>query len=175
LRLLFRVGGVRERVILLVLLLGALSACGGHPSPQSSPTPAANVGLGNRQSSSAAAPFQVRDVAQATFQTPSKNITCDLSSDQVRCDIDKHDWAPPSKPSDCQLEWGRGVYVDGTAVAGFMCAGDTLSGSATLVLEYGTGLRSGDFLCDSESAAIRCDNEQTGHGFTLFIQDYNLF
>jgi hypothetical protein len=160
-------------VILLIVLMGAVSACGGHPS-SSPPTPAANAGLGDRQSPPPAA-LQVRDVAQATFQTPSKNITCDLSAAQVRCDIDKHDWAAPSKPSSCQLGWGRGVYVDSSAVAAFMCAGDTLSGSATLVLEYGTGLRSGDFVCDSESSAIRCDNEQTGHGFTLAIQNYNLF
>jgi hypothetical protein len=174
LRPLPRVGGVRVRVILLVVLVGALSACGGRPSPAPSPTPAANAGLGDRRSPAPAA-LQVREVEQATFQTPSKNITCDLSAAQVRCDIDRHDWAVPAKPASCQLGWGHGVYVDASAVAGFMCAGDTLSGSATLVLEYGTGLRSGDFLCDSESSAIRCDNEQTGHGFTLAVQDYNLF
>lgn len=164
---------MRVRVSVLVLLLGTLSACGDRPS--SGQAPAANAGLGDRQSSAPAAPIPIRDVSQATFQTPSKNITCDLSAAQVRCDINKHDWAAPSKPSSCTLGWGHGVYVDKSAVAAFQCAGDTLMGSATLVLEYGTGLRSGDFVCDSESSAIRCDNEQTGHGFTLAIEDYNLY
>jgi hypothetical protein len=165
---------VRVRVILLILLTGALSACGASGRPSPSPTRAANVGLGNRQPS-AGPSLVVRKVEQATFQTPSKNITCDLSADQVRCDIAKRNWSAPSKPASCDLAWGNGVYVDKSAVADFMCAGDTLAGSATLVLEYGSGLRSGDFLCDSESAAIRCENEHTGHGFTLAIEDYNLF
>jgi uncharacterized protein DUF6636 len=167
--------------MLLLLLIGVLSACGrpgdnagGATGPRNSPTPAANAGLGDRQSTPAAA-LRVRDVEQATFQTPSKNITCDLSTEQVRCDIDKHNWAPSAKPASCRLDWGHGLYVDKSGVADFLCAGDTLKGSATEVLEYGSGLRAGDFLCDSESSAIRCDNEQTGHGFTLAVEDYNLF
>ncbi len=168
---------MRVRVIFLIFLVGLLSACsssGGGGRPRTSSSPAANAGLGDRQTSSAA-PFSVRDVERASFQTPSKNITCDLTAAQVRCDIAKRDWTATAKPGSCRLDWGNGVYVGGSAVAGFMCAGDTLMGSASLVLEYGTGLRSGDFVCDSESSAIRCDNEQTGHGFTLSIQDYYFY
>jgi hypothetical protein len=165
-------------VTLLIFLAGLLSACGssGGGGRASSPTPppSANAGLGNRLPSPAA-PLTVRDVDQATFQTPSKNITCDLSADQVRCDIAKRDWTAPAKPGSCRLDWGNGVHVGKSAVADFTCAGDTLMGSATLVLQYGSGLRSGDFLCDSESSAIRCDDEQTGHGFILAIQDYHLY
>lgn len=165
---------MRVRVTLLILLVGLLSACDSSGGGRPAASPAANAGLGDRQSSSAA-PFTVRDVERASFQTPSKNIACDLSADEVRCDIAKRDWTAPAKPGSCRLDWGNGVHVGKSAVADFMCAGDTLMGSASLVLEYGTGLRSGDFVCDSESSAIRCDNEQTGHGFTLAIQDYHLY
>ena len=110
-----------------------------------------------------------------SFLTPSKNIGCDLRAATVRCDIGHKSWTPPPKPADCRLDWGNGVYLDKTKVANFTCAGDTLLGAPAVVLAYGSAVRAGDFLCDSEVAALHCENEKTGHGFTLSVQDYNLF
>jgi len=113
-------------------------------------------------------------VDEAIFRTPSKNIACALTSKSVRCDIVNKSWQPPPKPADCQLDWGFGVFLE-NGQAGFLCAGDTVAGAATTTLAYGNALRSGVLLCDSESVALRCVDEKTGHGFTLAVAQYTLF
>jgi hypothetical protein len=158
-----------------LLLLGAMSACMGPDGPRAAATtPAANAGFGDRATPTPTA-GDVRSVDRLRFLTPSTNIGCDLTTKTVRCDIGRKEWAPPPKPGDCSLGWGNGVYVDDGKVADFICAGDTLLGSGPVVLAYGHAVRAGDFLCDSESVAMHCTNEKTGHGFTLSAQDYHLF
>ena len=113
-------------------------------------------------------------VEQANFQTPSKNITCALTVSSVRCDIVQRDWQPPTKPASCQLDWGNGVYLD-NGKADFICAGDTVVGTATMVLRYGSSLQAGNVQCDSRNAALRCIDKKSQHGFTLAVADYALF
>jgi Family of unknown function (DUF6636) len=107
--------------------------------------------------------------------TPSRNIGCDLSAIGVRCDIGRGDWTAPAKPADCDWDWGGGVYLERANRAVLTCASDSLLGATKDILPYGRALRAGDFLCYSESAAMRCTNQRTGHGFTLSVQDYKLF
>ena len=151
-----------------LVLVGALAGCslpGSSPSsPPSSGTPSARTGLG----------AAVRVVDRANFQSPSRNITCDLTLDSARCEIVKRNWKPPSRPADCQLAWGQGmILADGKA--NFACAGDTVIGTATSVLPYGESLRAGRVQCDSGNAAMRCIDQKSQHGFTLSVEDYNLF
>jgi hypothetical protein len=158
-----------------LLLLGAMSACTGSDAEQPArSTPAASAGLGNRATAPATA-AGVREVDELIFLTPSKNIGCDLQAATVRCDIDRRSWTAPPKPADCPLDWGNGVHLDKDKAASFLCAGDSLLGATRVVLAYGAAVRAGDLLCDSEVAALRCENEKTGHGFTLSVQDYDLF
>jgi len=42
-------------------------------------------------------------------------------------------------------------------------------------LAYGESVRAGDFTCRSDKAAMRCENTESGHGFTLAIEQYHLF
>jgi hypothetical protein len=158
-----------------LLLLGALSACTGSGDEQSARSaPAASAGLGSRATPQAAA-AGVRRVDELIFLTPSKNVGCDLRAATVRCDIGRKSWTPPPKPADCPLDWGNGVYLDRTKVATVSCVGDSLLGATSVVLGYGEAVRAGDILCDSEVAALHCESEKTGHGFTLSVQDYHLF
>jgi len=162
--------------LVVLLLVGAMSAC---TEPDDQPgtrlSRAASAGLGDRATPApTAAAADVREVARLAFVTPSHNIGCDLTTTTVRCDIGRKSWAPPSKPADCALGWGNGVVVDHGQAADFICAGDTLLGGASVVLAYGHAVRAGDFLCDSELVALHCENEKTGHGFTLSVQDYHL-
>jgi uncharacterized protein DUF6636 len=165
----------RFRLPVALLLLGALSACtGSDDKPSARSTPAASAGLGSRATAPATA-LAVRRVDQLIFLTPSKNIGCDLQAETVRCDIGRKSWPPPPKPADCPLDWGNGVHLDKTKVANFICAGDSLLGATSVVLAYGEAVQAGDFRCDSEVTALHCENEKTGHGFTLSVQDYDLF
>ncbi|MGX6604182.1 DUF6636 domain-containing protein [Micromonosporaceae bacterium Da 78-11] len=173
LRSLFLPPTVRLAALALVGML-AVGGCGdAEPTPAGS-TPATHVGLGGPSVAPLLPSIAVRDVDQATFRTPSKNITCSLNRGSIRCDITRKTWSPPPKPGDCQLDWGNGLYIDAGAT-GFTCAGDALAGSADRTLEYGTALRAGDLRCDSESSALTCTDGKSGHGFTLAIAEYNFF
>ena len=156
--------------VLAVALIGVLAGCtsssGRTPSPSSS-APAAHAGLGGPSGA-------VTVVDEAYFRTPSKNIVCALTTTSVRCDIIRKDWQPPPKPADCELDWGFGMHID-NGKAGFLCAGDSVIGTAKTTLEYGHALRAGDLLCDSESSSLRCSDGKSGHGFALAVAQYTLF
>lgn len=159
-------------VALLSLAVAACSSGGGTSSspPSSSSVPSTHAGFGGR-ATSAAAPVVVDEVF---FQTPSKNIICDLSASAVRCDIVHKSWSPPAKPSSCELDWGNGMSIS-AGTAGFTCTGDTLIGTASEILGYGQADRSGSVLCTSESSGLTCKDEKTGRGFTLAVTRYSLF
>ncbi|GAA3337868.1 hypothetical protein GCM10020358_15810 [Amorphoplanes nipponensis] len=115
-----------------------------------------------------------KEVSAANFVSPSGNIGCYLDDDGARCDIVRRNWQPPPAPADCDLDWGGGVAVARTGEASFTCAGDTVLGGKE-ILAYGKALRAGDFTCSSDSRAMRCESGKSGHGFTLAIEQYNLF
>jgi hypothetical protein len=165
------------------VLVGALAGCSLSSSPSGTPaagassspvtTPSARTGLGAASSPVAPSPV-VTVVKDANFQSPSKNITCVLTTSAVRCDIIRKTWTAPTRPASCQLDWGNGMYLN-EGEAGFVCAGDTVVGTATMVLPYGTSLQAGNVRCDSGNAALRCMDNSSQHGFTLAVADYNLF
>ncbi|MFF5293396.1 DUF6636 domain-containing protein [Paractinoplanes globisporus] len=157
---------------LAFVALGACSSPDSSSSRPPSPLPAASAGFGGPADSAATLTFS--DVDEVFFQTPSKNIFCSLTASAVRCDIIRKTWTPPSKPADCELDWGNGMYID-DGKAGFTCTGDTLIGSATATLEYGKGYRSGSVQCASESTGLTCKDEKSGRGFTLAVARYGIF
>ena len=155
----------------LAAVLAGCSGSGDGAGP-SAPPAAANAGLG----AAPAAPSVnvTKKVTEAAFRTPSQNIGCYLTAEAARCDIVKKSWDPPPKPADCELDWGNGISVYQEQEAAFTCAGDTVLGAGD-VLDYGRSLQAGEFVCDSSSAAMRCSNVSSGHGFTLSVQQYQLF
>jgi hypothetical protein len=162
-----------------MLILGLASAgCSGSRGAggraTAPPSAAANVGLGAAPALLTPSANVTKKVTEANFQTPSKNIGCYLSVEAARCDIVKKGWTPPPKPADCELDWGNGVSVGQDGAATITCAGDTVLGART-ELGYGQSLQAGDFVCDSSSAAMRCSNVASGHGFALSMQQYDLF
>jgi hypothetical protein len=162
------------RGLFALALLGVLTACtptdAPTPPPSSPPSPSAKAGFGGP----GRAPGPPREVDEAMFRTPSRNISCALTKSAVRCDIVRKTWEPPAKPADCELDWGNGLVIsDGSAT--ITCAGDSLAGVSASTLEYGEALRSGTVRCDSESTSLSCEDEKTGHGFTLASSRYTLF
>jgi hypothetical protein len=106
------------------------------------------------------------------FHTPDGNIGCSLSFGRgsygggARCDIAKHRWRAPRKPSYCELDWGEGLAVDAHGRAGFVCAGDTTLHQGR-VLAAGRALAVGPYRCENLGAAVRCVNRRNGHGFKI--------
>jgi hypothetical protein len=101
-----------------------------------------------------------------TFQSPSKNVGCVMTTAFARCDIRTRDWKPPKKPESCDLDWGQGVNIDATGKGVFICAGDTTLGQGKK-LAYGKSITRGRFTCKSLATGMRCVNTRNKHGYLL--------
>jgi hypothetical protein len=170
-------GGLCGALLLAAALTGCSASSSDTPGPRSSDTPgpreaatpvATNAAFGDAPRATAT------EVTDANFVSPSGNIGCYLDKSGARCDIVRKNWEPPPAPGDCDLDWGTGLSVYRAEKARFTCAGDTVLGGKDK-LAYGKSLRAGDFTCSSDSRAMRCENTESGHGFTLAIEQYNLF
>ena len=110
------------------------------------------------------------------FHLPSGNIACGMGPDDyARCEVRNATFSPPPKPADCQLDWGSAVGVEGSAEGAFICHGDTVQNPDAPVLGYGESSVVGPIRCDSSAAGVKCENTETGHGFTLAKKKYQTF
>jgi hypothetical protein len=125
-----------------------------------------------------AAPGADTVVTEATpFSSPSGNIGCVIEPLFVRCDIAERDWDPPQAPADCELDYGQGLTVEAGGAADLVCAGDTTVGAAGAdsALAYGQSIAAGLLRCESRRSGIRCRDIETGRGFALSREGYELF
>ena len=108
------------------------------------------------------------------FTSPSGNIGCYIDRKNVRCDISERSWEPPKAPKDCELDYGQGIELTAGAEPGFVCAGDTALGGGE-ELAYGDSISSGLLRCESEESGMTCTDSETGRGFTISQESYELF
>ena len=108
------------------------------------------------------------------FSSPTGNIGCYIEPIEVRCDIAERAWSPPPAPPRCELDFGQGIALVAGARARFVCAGDTTLGPERK-LDYGTSIAAGLLRCESSEQGIRCEDTETGRGFLLARQRYELF
>ena len=108
------------------------------------------------------------------FTSPSGNIGCYIDRKSVRCDIAERDWEPPTAPADCQLDYGQGIQLTAGAAPDFVCAGDTALGGGD-ELPYGDSIAAGLLRCESEESGMTCTDSETGRGFTIAKESYDLF
>ena len=127
-------------------------------------SPGATNGEGNRPT-----------VEYPYFETPSGNIACSISESHARCEIRQKTWNPGPAPSDCNLDWGYGLIVEGESEGRVLCAGDTVRTNDAPTLQYGTATQTGSFVCSSEESGVTCTNNETGHGFEISRDSYDRF
>lgn len=120
-----------------------------------------------------AAPANAED-GFVDFTSPSGNVGCVLDVDYVRCDIAERDWAPPPRPVDCEFDYGQGIALAPGEPAAFVCAGDTTLGGSN-VLAYGQSISRGAVSCTSAESGMSCRDADSGRGFSLSRQVYQLF
>ena len=108
------------------------------------------------------------------FSSPTGNIGCYIDRKSVRCDIGDRDWEPPRAPKSCDLDWGQGIELSAGGAADFVCAGDTTLGAGD-ALDYGRSIGAGLLVCESEESGMTCQDTETGRGFTLSKQSYEIF
>lgn len=125
--------------------------------------------------SDGAPPPADREVRELTgFSSPSGNIGCAIEPLGVRCDISERSWSPPEAPASCDLDYGQGIELTTGGTADFVCAGDTtLDGGE--VLEYGQSITAGLLRCESRESGMRCVDIETGRGFVLAREGYEIF
>ena len=125
-----------------------------------------------------------REVDDFTFfASPSGNISCLIApapvqtgAPSVRCDIRERDWSPPPRPPDCPgfTDYGQGIALNASQTPRFVCAGDTTFGNGD-TLGYGDSISAGSLQCFSAESGMTCRDLQTGRGFTIARQAYDLF
>jgi hypothetical protein len=108
------------------------------------------------------------------FVAPTGNVACMIAADLARCDIIDRDWTPPPQPADCEFDYGHGIAIMPGKEAFFVCAGDTAFGPDD-VLAYGDSITAGPMRCESAESGITCRDVESGHGFTISLQAYQLF
>lgn len=108
------------------------------------------------------------------FTSPTGNIGCYIGPENVRCDIGDRDWQPPARPADCNLDYGQGIAMDAGGAPAFVCAGDTALGGGD-PLPYGQSIAAGLLRCDSAATGMTCTDTETGRGFMLAKESYELF
>ena len=171
--------GVVAGTVVLLVLAGCSSGGGtktkGEAFATTAPSTTIGAGAPRTPTGGGTTTTQGPDLNIASFKTPSSNIGCYVSADATRCDVREHTWAPPPKPPSCDLDWGSGIQISGTAKPEFVCAGDTALDPASTVLGYGQRTRQGSIVCTSEAAGVTCTNEGSGHGFFLSRDSYKIF
>jgi hypothetical protein len=108
------------------------------------------------------------------FTSPSGNIGCQIDREAVRCDIAERDWEPPPPPADCQLDYGQGIMLTAGGEAALVCAGDTALAPGAQELPYGQSIAAGLLRCESSESGMSCRDVETGRGFRISRQGYEL-
>ena len=72
------------------------------------------------------------------------------------------------------LDYGQGIELRAGGSADFVCAGDTALGGGE-VLDYGTSIGAGLLVCESEESGMSCRDAESGRGFTISKQSYEIF
>jgi hypothetical protein len=108
-----------------------------------------------------------RTGALTMFRTPDGNVGCGASPVSVRCDVREHEWTAPPPAEPCSLDYGTGIAVGEAGQAAFTCAGDTVLDARAPVLEKGEFVSLLSYRCENHGDALSCENERSGHGFTV--------
>jgi hypothetical protein len=161
-----------RKALLGLIAAVALSACGGSETRYVTVTGS----TADTRSTGSTTTSGVGGVTHrfASFRSPSGNIGCFMDRSQVRCDIRDRAWEPPTRPTDCELDYGQGIALGVTGNAELVCAGDTAIDPRAPVLEYGERSVAGALECLSEVRGMTCESSQSGQGFFLSRERYRL-
>lgn len=100
------------------------------------------------------------------FTAPSGNINCALGEDELECSILDYSF---ETPQDCE---GPARLTVGAEDAQLGCGSTEGANSATL--QYGQSASNGRFACVSSESGFECWNTETGNGFFMARESYQL-
>ncbi|WP_150108387.1 hypothetical protein [Brachybacterium muris] len=105
--------------------------------------------------------------------SPSGNIHCTLSGDDVSCSLEEH-FLENNTGGECTEDAPFAVRVGAEGEPQLDCGQSVASGDAT-ELAYGASAKNGNVACTSESSGMTCWNTRTGKGFTVAKDTYETF
>jgi len=163
-------------LVVAVTSIVGLGACGddsGDSTTTATSTQAATSESTTTAEEEGPPPADLEVTELTAFTSPSGNIGCIIDPRTVRCDIAEREWQPPKKPAKCELDFGQGISLGAGEPAAFVCAGDTALGDGE-PLPYGQSIAAGLLRCESEQSGMSCADIETGRGFTISKQAYEL-
>lgn len=105
--------------------------------------------------------------------SPSGNIHCTLSGDDVSCSLEEH-FLENNTGGECTEDAPFAVRVGAEGEPQLDCGQSVASGDAT-ELAYGESAKNGNVACTSDSSGMTCWNTRTGKGFTVAKDTYETF
>jgi len=108
------------------------------------------------------------------FTAASGNVGCLIDVDHVRCGIRDKDWSPPPRPAACEGDYGYNIALEPGGRAEFVCAGDSVLGEGGALAD-GESIGAGPLRCESEESSIACRDVDSGRGFSMSREAYQLF
>jgi hypothetical protein len=116
-----------------------------------------------------------REVYELTgFLSPSRNIGCLIGPGGVGCEVRERDWVEPPRPADCNLDFET-IFVGPGKPARFLCKGDSSYDASAPPLAYGDAITAGPIRCESVESGVTCRNVESGQGFSVSREAYQLF
>lgn len=104
-------------------------------------------------------------ISAQLIQSPSLNISCEISSTSASCSILERNYAEAGLP-DCPDRLFSIVVEQETSLA---CGSEYLGsvGDSVTTLEYGMTVANDTVACESDTTGMTCWNQWTGHGFKI--------
>ena len=110
------------------------------------------------------------------FHAPSGNIACEMAQDHATCQIMERNFERPTKPADCEWDYGETFGVEGEARGELLCVSDTVFGAPdAFELGYGERIGNGLVTCVSATSGMTCSTSSGSHGFALSRAGYRLY
>ncbi len=106
----------------------------------------------------------------AQFASPSRNITCEITTAGASCGIAELD-KQPAPVEGCDGTTGYVVALDGDGRVSLPCVPSSeqpeKASEDADVLEYGESITEGDYTCSSAETGMSCTYDPSGRGFSL--------
>lgn len=138
----------------------ATAYAGGPPNPAPSPSP-----------SPSPAPAGLPQ-----FQNSSQNISCNLGSGGVACEISNRAYTISTPPPPCAQNsaWGDRFSLNQGGTVQMDCHNDTLHVQGEPVVANGQTQSAGTISCNPDTQSIKCTDSSTGHFFFMSPSSYQI-
>jgi hypothetical protein len=132
----------------------ATAYAGGPPNPAPSPAPAPG----------------------GQFQNSSQNISCNLGSGGVTCEINNRAYTISTPPPACAQHsaWGDRFYLPQGGTVVMDCHNDTIHVQGEAVVGNGQTQSAGTLSCTPDTGSVKCTDSSTGHFFFMSPGSYQV-